>query len=214
METIRRGGRTVDPFGVGINIIGQPGDWYYTGVPFPSDVKEAKNRVDAEYQGVNRDVQACANLSAGDKAAWASDLANWRKLYCRNDSGTCTEPDAAWFTSGSEMDDVEKAEKLLYAWQQKLVAAKCSVSGLFKKPDVLQREEGTPTIKGTAEATGKLISEAVKGAGEAGGDVVKKLIPWQLWAVAGIVVVVAGVAVVKLAPVAAAAYLPPRRPAT
>src|SRR5271166_2078431 len=140
METIRRGGRMVDPFGVGF---GSPSDWYYTRWVYPSDIEQAKNRVDAKFQSVNRDVQACAKLSAGDRTAWTDAFTAWRKLYCRNDTGTCTAPDASVWGAGGQMDDVERAEKSLYDWQTK-IKANCTVSGPIEKPDAAKREEGGP----------------------------------------------------------------------
>jgi hypothetical protein len=138
METIRRGGKAVDPFGVGF---GSPGDWYYTRFVYAGDVKEAKNRVDAKYQSVNRDVQACAKLSPGDKTAWTDAFTAWRKLYCNNASGTCTEADTSIFGAGGAMDDVERAEKSLYDWQTKIKTT-CTVSGPIEKPDAAKRDEG------------------------------------------------------------------------
>jgi len=60
---------------------------------------------------------------------------------------------------------------------------------------------------------GNIATEALEGAAAAAGKAASNLIPWQLWVVVGVVVVGGVVAAVKLAPVAAAAYLPPRRPA-
>jgi hypothetical protein len=160
MERIQRGGRPVAGFGVGG--FGQPGDWYYTRYVSSGDVKQAKDRVDAKYQTVNRDVQACANLSAGDKSAWTDAFTAWRKLYCRNDSGTCTEPDASWLNSGGEMDDVERAEKSLYTWQTKLQAT-CTVSGPIEKPDAAKREEGGPLNWFAEHKTALIVGGSVVG---------------------------------------------------
>jgi hypothetical protein len=160
METIRRGGVAVDPFGVGG--FGQPSDWYYTRFVFAGDVKQAKDRVDAKYQSVNRDMQACSALPAGDRSAWTDAFTAWRKLYCRNDSGTCTAPDASWLNSGGEMDDVERAEKSLYDWQTKL-KTKCAVSGPIEKPDATKREEGGPLNWFAEHKTALIVGGSVVG---------------------------------------------------
>jgi len=62
---------------------------------------------------------------------------------------------------------------------------------------------------------GDIATSAIEGAAGAAGEAAKKLIPWQLWVVVGVVVVGGVIAAVKLAPAVAGAYLQaPRRPAT
>ena len=118
----------------------QPGESSYTRFVYSDDVKQAKRRVDAKYQGLNTDVHACAAITDGEKATWNDLFTAWRKLYCRSDSTTCTEPDASIWGAGGQMDDVERYEKNLFDWQSKL-ATKCAVSAPIVKPDVVKREE-------------------------------------------------------------------------
>jgi hypothetical protein len=154
-----RGGRQVAGFALGF---GSPSDWYYTRFIYAGDVKEAKNRVDAKYQSLNRDVQACAKLSPGDKTAWTDAFTAWRKLYCSNDSGTCTEPDASIFGAGGAMDDVERAEKSAFAWQTKIKAT-CQVSGPMEKPDAAKRDEGGPSQWFAEHKTALIVGGVVVG---------------------------------------------------
>lgn len=64
---------------------------------------------------------------------------------------------------------------------------------------------------GIVDTAGEIAEHAAEHAGAAA----KSLIPWQLWVGVGAVVIIGGIAIVKLAPAVAGAYLPaPRRPAT
>ena len=136
---------------------GQPGDWFYTRIVWPGDVKQAKQRVDATFQSVNRDVQACAGLSADEKAAWSGIFSAWRQLYCGS-SMSCTEPAESLFGLGGQMDDVERYEKIAYDWQNTL-ATKCTLSSPIEKPDAVKREEAAKSTDWTA--TVKTVAVAV-----------------------------------------------------
>jgi len=155
-EQLCLGGKPVVGFALGF---GKPGDWYYTRMVTADDVREAKNRVDTKFQSVARDVKACVGLTDEERAAWNDLVTSWRKLYCLNDSGSCSDPNVSntlaqiivgpfagkYAGSGGEMDDVERYEKLVYEWQQKLNAKKCALSAPIDKPDVIRREESEKT---------------------------------------------------------------------
>jgi len=158
-EQLCLGGKPVVGFALGF---GKPGDWYYTRVIYPDDVREAKRRVDSKFQSVDKDVKACPGLNDNDRAAWAALLASWRQLYCMNASGTCTDPDASIFGLGGQMDDVERYEKSAYEWQLKVQATKCSLSSPVEKPDILKREESEK--KEDVLDTIKIVAIAVAGA--------------------------------------------------
>ena len=136
-ETLCLGGVPVPNGALGF---GKPGDWYYTRIIYPDDIREAKRRVDSKFQSVDRDVKGCAGLTDADRASWGALYGAWRQLYCINSTGTCTEPDASIFGLGGQMDDVERYEKSAYDWQLK-IKDKCTLSSPVEKPDIIKREE-------------------------------------------------------------------------
>jgi hypothetical protein len=111
-------------------------------VIYPADVLDAKNRIEAKMLSVGRDVAACPALPAADQKAWSDFYAAWRRFFCRNDTGECTEPDYALLGLGGQYDDCETWEAQLFAWQKKIDAAACKLSAPLSPPP-------TPTIQQT-----------------------------------------------------------------
>jgi hypothetical protein len=162
---IYRNGQAVVGFGLGDRVglgFGKPGDWYYTRIIYPDDIRAAKRRVDALFQSVDHDVKSCTALNNDDRATWGALFISWRKLYCLSDKTDCTEPDASYFGLGGQMDDVERYEKSAYEWQLKLQAKTCTPSAPIIKPDAQKREEADhrADIAGTV----KVVAVAVVGA--------------------------------------------------
>jgi hypothetical protein len=148
VERIQFGGRRVAGFGLGGETagfgIGDKTDWWYTRIVYPSDVREAKRRVDAKFQSVNNDVVACSGLTEDEKGAWYSLFTTWRRFFCGSGTTTCTEPEAPFLLgAGGAMDDVEQYEKQAYGWQKKIKASKCAVGepAEIQEPDVVKREK-------------------------------------------------------------------------
>ena len=158
MMSIQRGGVVVPGFGIGF---GQPGDWYYTRFIYPDDVREAKRRVEARFQSIDRDVKSCTSVTDAERAAWNDLYTAWRKIFCRSNDTTCTDPDVSIFGLGGQMDDVDRYEKLAYEWQLKIGAKSCSLSAPADKPDAQKREESGSNVNMIGAVTTLGITVAV-----------------------------------------------------
>jgi hypothetical protein len=125
-----------------------------TRLIYPEDVRNAKNRIDAKVASVNANIASCTALSGDDRAAWALFYSAWRKFFCRNDSGTCTEPDVSLWGLGGQMDDTEVFEAQLYGWQEKL-SATCHLSAPLTHPPTPTADQ--PSTLNTALVWGAVI---------------------------------------------------------
>jgi hypothetical protein len=95
-------------------------------VIWPSDIREAKQRVNAEFNAADKDVADCQGISADEKSAWALFVQSWKTFY-----GDGKE--SSIFGLGGQMDDIERYEMQLYEWKKKLEKI-CSISGPIVRP--------------------------------------------------------------------------------
>jgi hypothetical protein len=110
-------------------------------ITMPQDVRDAKLRIDPQMASTRGDVKACAQLSAADKDAFEAFYLSWRRFYCDNSSGQCSEPYAPLlFGSGGQVDDADAFESQLYAWQVKVKSAGCAQA----TPPVMPPTPGWP----------------------------------------------------------------------
>lgn len=112
-----------------------------TRIIYPSDVVNRKNSIDAKVTSVSRDVDACKALKDTDRQAWVDFAAAWRKFYCLNADGQCSQPDYSIWSLGGQMDDLETWDANVYAWQQKLAAATCTLSAPVVAPPIPTAEQ-------------------------------------------------------------------------
>lgn len=129
------------------------------------------------------------------------------------------QPVAKTVTPGSEQDVFNRLVaagwkpdyQLPHAAQSDADVKFYSVTGQAGRAAAETAQAAGGAAKGALLSTIDVAGEAANKAADAAGSAVKKAIPWELWALAGVVVVALGVAVVKLGPVAAEMYLPPPR---
>jgi hypothetical protein len=125
-----------------------------TRIIYPQDVRDAKNRIQAKFASVDTNVKACSALSSADASAWAAFYLAWRKFFCRDDVGSCSEPDVSIFGLGGQMDDCEVWEAQLFGWQQKL-SKTCTLSAPLTAPPTPTGQQPEPIT--TALAWGAAI---------------------------------------------------------
>jgi hypothetical protein len=106
----------------------------------PQDVRNVKNEVGATMESLRRDVAACQALSPAERNAWNDFYTSWRKFFCRNETGTCTEPDYAIWSLCDQITDAEEWRSRMYQWQDRL-AAVCKLSAPTGPPAPMEHPE-------------------------------------------------------------------------
>lgn len=127
---------------------------------WPSDVRDAKIRIDAKMKSVANDMAGCAALSPSDKASWMLFFAAWRAFYCDDMAGTCTQPDVEWFGSGGALDTCDQWEISLFQWQNRL-AAVCRLSAPISKPPTPIGDQQDAVAEWLKGATGLVVAGTV-----------------------------------------------------
>jgi hypothetical protein len=109
------------------------------GLVWPSDVRTAMVRVDAEMKAVLADAHNCGAVPDATRADFVSFWTSWRYFYCgsqQKEPGvqllTCSEPDVPSLLGlglgmGEKMDAVDDFESKLAGWQ-KLIGEYCKLS--------------------------------------------------------------------------------------
>jgi hypothetical protein len=103
----------------------------------PDDINDLKRRLRASAIGTDLGAQACAALPDTTRAAWGIFYAGVLD-YCNSPTG--------FFTTGAQANRGEELENELYAWQQKLTAASCTLGAPSVNPQPAE-PPGTGALK-------------------------------------------------------------------
>ncbi len=142
-------------------------------VIWPGDIIDRKNVIQAKMVAVGADITACTALPADEQTAWQAFYTAWRQFYCRNETGTCDQPDYSVFGMGGQYDDLEVWDANVYAWQQKVSAAGCGVSDPLVAPPTPTADQANKDVGALTELVkwsalglgGVLLLQVVSGVG-------------------------------------------------
>ncbi len=104
------------------------------GTTWPGDVKAHIIRLSAKFDATNRDVQACAGLTAADKAAWADLYGRWQKFqvsipqWLLNALAASPAFPMALIQARDYEAVANSYDRSLSEWQDKLAEAQCKPS--------------------------------------------------------------------------------------
>lgn len=87
---------------------------------WPSDVRDKKTELDAQWQATDVAMHACAAMPAVQFAGWAKDFASWQAFAAE---------DVPWFGAATKMEAAFRFQCKLRGWQDVLGATSCVLPG-------------------------------------------------------------------------------------